>query len=153
MSASRLSRSQDRATPASFPDSDVGSYDGLDTSARIRPLDGSIAATAPLRPASPRYAARCAARSRVVTTSPPGFRARVTSFHSGNGDSIGSAPDRTPSCVCSRRLVPYSCEAKPVTGANIGPSVYVRSARSCSPVSRDPVTGRPPTRMSPRGWP
>lgn len=127
LSASPLSRAQDRPTVASFPESAAGLYDGVDTSARIRPLDGSIAATAPLRPRSPSYAACCAARSRVVTTSPPKGRERVRSFHSGNPDSIGSVPDRTSSSECSRKVVPYSCEAKPVTGAYNGPSSYVRS--------------------------
>ncbi len=127
LSASPFSRVQDRPTAESFPDSAAGSYDGVDTSARIRPVDGSIAATAPLRPSSPSYAACWAARSRVVATSPPAFWERVKSFHSGNGDSIGSAPDSTESSECSRRAVPYSCEAYPVTGAYNGPSSYVRS--------------------------
>ncbi|MGW1602716.1 hypothetical protein ACWCQV_16995, partial [Streptomyces eurythermus] len=73
-----------------MPDSSDGSYDGLVTSARIRPVAGSIAATAPLRPARPRYAASCARRSRVVTTSPPRPSARLTSLHSGSGLSSGS---------------------------------------------------------------
>ncbi len=85
-------------------------------------MAGSRAATAPLRPPSPLYAARCAAGSSVVTTCPPALRARVKSFHSGNGASIGSAPDSTPSSACSRSVVPYGWEAKPVTGAYIGPS-------------------------------
>ncbi|MGX1404992.1 hypothetical protein RKD40_002605 [Streptomyces ambofaciens] len=84
-------------------------------------MAGSIAATAPLRPSSPSNAARCAAPSIVVTTSPPGLWAPVTSFHSGSGASIGSAPDSSPSSACSRSVVPYACEAKPVTGAYIGP--------------------------------
>ncbi len=63
----------------------------------------------------------------VVTTLPPGFCARVTSFHSGNGARSGSVPDRMPSSACSRNVVPYTWEAKPVTGAYNGPFLYVRS--------------------------
>ncbi|CAM5321660.1 hypothetical protein SVIOM74S_02532 [Streptomyces violarus] len=58
-----------------------------------------------------------------MTTSPPEFRARVKSLHSGNGASLGSVPDRTPSSAFSRSVVPYNWEAKPVTGAYNGPSV------------------------------
>ncbi|CAM5583816.1 hypothetical protein SFUMM280S_00710 [Streptomyces fumanus] len=85
-------------------------------------MAGSTAATAPGRRPSPRYAARCAAGRIVVTTSPPGLGAPVTSCHSGSGASSGSAPDSTPSAACSSSVVPYSCEAKPVTGAYSGPS-------------------------------
>lgn len=128
LSASRFRVDQDLATAERFPDRTDGSYDGADTRARIRPVDGSMAATAPLRPARPSYAASCAALRSVVTTWPPGLRSRTaTPFHSGNGVSSGFVPDRTPSSVCSSRVVPYTCEAKPVTGAYIGPFVYVRS--------------------------
>ncbi len=127
LSGSRFSVAQDRATAERFPDRTDGSYDGADTRARIRPVAGSTAATAPLRPARPSYAARCAAPRRVVATSPLGYRSRAEPFHRGKGESSGSVPDRTPSSECSRRVVPYTWEAKPVTGAYIGPLVYVRS--------------------------
>lgn len=127
LSGSEFSRYQDRAVAAAFPDSTAGSYEGLDTSASTRPVDGSIAATAPLRPSSPSYAACCAAALRVVTTLPPRPWARVRPFTRGNGESIGSVPDSTASPLCSRSVVPYTWEAKPVTGAYNGPSVYVRS--------------------------
>lgn len=39
-----------------------------------------------------------------------------------------------------------------MTGAYIFPSVKVRLYFRSPPVSTDPVTGRPPTMMSPRGW-
>ncbi|GDY62823.1 hypothetical protein SAV14893_022160 [Streptomyces avermitilis] len=127
LAGSPFSRSHALVTAEFVPDSSPGSYDGAETSARIRPLDGSIAATAPRRPASPSYAARCAPAARVVTTLPPGFRSRETPFHKGSSDSIGSVPARMPSAAFSRPVVPYTCEAKPVTGAYRGPSWYVRS--------------------------
>ncbi len=126
-SGSAFSRAQVSRAVLPFPDSSAGSYDGTDTSARILPVDGSTAATAPLRRRSPSYAARCAAGSIVVSTWPPGLRDRVNSFHIGRGASSGAAPDSSPSSVRSSSVVPYSCEAKPVTGAYNGPSWYVRS--------------------------
>lgn len=127
LSGSAFSRVHVSRAVLPFPDSGSGSYDGTDTSARIRPVDGSTAATAPFRPRSPSYAARCALGSMVVSTSPPALRERVNSFHSGSGCSTGAAPDSTASSVASSSVVPYSCEAKPVTGAYNGPSLYVRS--------------------------
>src|SRR4051812_23167561 len=56
-SGSSFSRAQADSTASPFPDSSAGSYDGVDTSARIRPVAGSIAATAPLRVPSPSNAA------------------------------------------------------------------------------------------------
>src|SRR5690606_18514607 len=127
LSGSAFSRAQVSRASAPFPDSGCGSYDGTDTSARIRPVDGSTAATAPLRERSPSNAARCAAGWIVVSTCPPALRERVKSFHSGSGASAGSVPERIPSSACSSSVVPYSCEAQPVTGAYNGPSSYVRS--------------------------
>lgn len=57
----------------------------------------------------------------MVTTSPPGCRLRVISFQRGNGASIESVPERTGSSAFSIRVVPYVCEAYPVTGAYSGP--------------------------------
>ncbi len=48
-----------------------GSYSGIDTITRTLPVDGSIATTAPLRPARPLTAASVPFRSRFVTTSLP----------------------------------------------------------------------------------
>lgn len=59
----------------------------------------------------------------MVSTSPPALLERVNSFHSGSGCSTGAAPDSTASSVASSSVVPYSCEAKPVTGAYNGPSL------------------------------
>lgn len=64
-----------------------------------------------MRPPSPSYAARCIESLTVVTTLPPGCWLRVISFHSGNGASIESVPDRTESSAFSIRVVPYVCEA------------------------------------------
>ncbi len=58
----------------------------------------------------------------VVTTSPPGCRSRVISFQNGSGASMGSVPERTASSAFSISVVPYVCEAYPVTGAYSGPS-------------------------------
>ena len=85
-------------------------------------MAGSSAATAPRRVPRPTYAARWAASWMVVTTEPPALRSRVMSFHSGRKESSGSLPSRTESSACSRNVVPYTCEAKPVTGAYNGPS-------------------------------
>ena len=64
-----------------------GSYDGDVASARIAPVDGSIATTAPRTPFSPWYAARCAAGLRVSTTEPPGGAA---------GDLVGEPVQEQP---------------------------------------------------------
>ena len=48
-----------------------GSYSGIDTITRTLPVDGSIATTAPFRPARPFTAASVPFRSRFVTTSLP----------------------------------------------------------------------------------
>ncbi len=106
-----FSRRQASATAGPVPDSRSGSYDGVETSARIAPVDGSRAATAPRRPRSPSYAARCIDALTVVTTSPPGWRPRVNSFQKGSGASSGSVPESTSSSAFSSSVVPYVCEA------------------------------------------
>ena len=57
-----------------------GSYSGIDTITRTLPVLGSIATTAPLRPASPCTAALVPFTSRLVTTSLP---SRVASLEPG----------------------------------------------------------------------
>ncbi len=57
----------------------------------------------------------------VVTTSPPGCRPRVNSFQKGSGASSESVPESTASSAFSISVVPYVCEAYPVTGAHSGP--------------------------------
>ncbi len=99
------------------PESTDGSYEGLLTSARILPVAGSRAATAPRLPPSPAYAARCTAARTVMAAFPPAGRPRARSYQSGNADSPGSVPDRTASSARSTKLVPYVWEEKPVTGA------------------------------------
>lgn len=64
------------AVPA--PASDAGSYDGVDTTARIRPVPGSIATAAPFLSPSASNAAFCTAGSMVVTTVPGSARRPVT---------------------------------------------------------------------------
>lgn len=98
-------------TAGPVPDSSPGSYEGLLTSARILPVEGSMAATAPRLPPSPLYAASCIEALMVVATLPPGCWARVSSFQSGKGASIESVPERMPSSAFSIRVVPYVCEA------------------------------------------
>ena len=56
----------ERATVIRF-----GSYSGIETITRTLPVCGSIATTAPLRPARPATAAWVPATSRFVTTSLP----------------------------------------------------------------------------------
>ncbi len=56
----------------------AGSYDGVDTAARIRPVSGSMATAAPFLSPSASYAAFCTAGSTVVTTSPGADRPLVT---------------------------------------------------------------------------
>src|SRR5262249_35760691 len=58
--------------------SDEGSYDGVDTTARILPVFGSIATAAPFLSPSAWYAAFCTSGSTVVTTSPGSARLPVT---------------------------------------------------------------------------
>lgn len=51
----------------------------------------------------------------------------------------------------SRKDVPWAWEANPVTGAYIGPSLYVRLYLKSPGVATEPVIGLPPTMMLPRG--
>lgn len=74
-SSRRFSHAADCAA-VSWVASRLGSYDGEDTIARIRPVDGSSATTAPLQgPLHPRcrpsHAARCTRGTIVVSTLPP----------------------------------------------------------------------------------
>lgn len=103
-----------------------GSYDGVDTSARILPVDGSIAATAPFLSPRPLYAAFCAAAFRVVTTLPPSFSLPVIMSRVLRKKSRSSLPLRMPSSSFSSWLAPKACEEYPVTGAHIAPLDQVR---------------------------
>lgn len=68
-----------QAVPAvSASVSDDGSYDGVETTARIRPVAGSMATAAPFLSPSASYAAFCTAGSIVVSTSPGSARWFVT---------------------------------------------------------------------------
>ncbi len=73
--------------------SDVGSYDGVDTTARISPVLGSIATAAPLVSPSASNPAFCTSGSIVVTTLPGS--ARVPVIVSITVFSRGSVPLRT----------------------------------------------------------
>ena len=85
-----------------------------------------------------------------------GISAKVLTERLESLERAGAVVRRTlpaPANVQVYELTEWGYQAKPVMGAYIGPFVYVRSKRSGSRVSRDPVTGAPSTRMSPRGWP
>ncbi len=84
----------------------MGSYDGVLASARIRPLRGSSATTAPfLRPSAPN-AARWRAGSMLVATLPGGRWPRMIRSHQGKVASRSSVPARMPSSARSSREVP-----------------------------------------------
>ncbi len=99
-------RCQASLTAAPLPDSSPGSYEGVLTSARTRPVRGSIAATAPFLSPSPSNAARCIRGLMVVWTLPPRRWARVSRSHQGKVASRSSAPERMPSSALSSREVP-----------------------------------------------
>ncbi len=105
-SAAAFSRAQALLLAVLLPDSSPGSYEGVLTSARIFPVAGSTAATAPFLPPSPSYAARCTDGAMVVTTSPAGCCSRVSAVHSGTGASRASVPERMASSAFSRSEVP-----------------------------------------------
>lgn len=110
LAGSAFSRSQAALTRPPVPDSAAGSYEGLLTSARIFPVAGSTAATAPRLPARPAYAASCIPARMVVAAFPPPGRPRVRSYQRGKAESPGSVPDRTASSARSTKLVPYVWE-------------------------------------------
>lgn len=97
---------QASATCFPVPESRPGSYEGLLTSARILPVDGSIAATAPLLLLRPLNAACCIEGLMVVTTLPPGCCVRLRLFQYGIRVSSRDAPERMESSAFSRSVVP-----------------------------------------------
>ncbi|MNW56223.1 hypothetical protein D3C74_339300 [compost metagenome] len=104
----------------------MGSYDGLETSARILPVVGSIATTAPRWSPRASYAACWAAGSIVSSTDAPwGFlpvmRPWRRSIH-----SVLAWPLRNSFSVRSISLVPLTIEKNPVTWPYRGPFVYER---------------------------
>ncbi|CAM5699612.1 hypothetical protein SFUMM280S_04138 [Streptomyces fumanus] len=109
----------------SLPAIEEGSAPWKEASARILPVDGSIAATAPLPPCAfrPSYAAFCAAALRVVTTLPPSFFLPVIMSSVLRKRSRSSLPVRMPSSMASSCVAPYAWETYPVTGAHMGPSL------------------------------
>src|SRR4051794_70691 len=103
----------------------LGLYDGLETIARILPVRGSIATTAPrtLSPnaRSPSYAAFCASGSTVRVTLPPLGAWLSTRSITRLTNSEESLPDRMEFCVASTPPRPQSREKKPVRWAYSGP--------------------------------
>ncbi len=83
-----------------------GSYDGLVTRARMAPVVGLRATTAPLRPASPFIAAACAAGFRVSVTEPPRGWVPLSRSASRLTNSRLSLPARTGFSACSTPLAP-----------------------------------------------
>ena len=85
-----------------------GSNDGVLAIARIAPVLGLIATTAPRAPCrrNPRYAARCACGSSVSVTLPPlgGVPVRVSMTRRTNSDS--SVPDRIALACASMPVAP-----------------------------------------------
>ena len=83
----------------------MGSYVGSETFARILPVDGSIATTAPWTPSpsarSPSNAAVWAAGSIVSETWPPSVLLPLTRSTSRVTKSRESSPDSTSFWLCS----------------------------------------------------
>jgi hypothetical protein len=92
--------------------SGFGSYDGVDTTARMLPVAGSIATTAPTYPLSfmAEYAACCTAGSSVSWTLPPRGSRPVMRSESWPAMSSGASPDRISFWFRSMPVGPYRME-------------------------------------------
>jgi hypothetical protein len=95
-----------RIVLGSCEETGFGSNDGVLAMARIAPVDGSIATTAPCRLPRPLTAASCAARFSVSTTLPPRGSRPVSSADSRRVNSRLSLPDRKPFSACSIPVAP-----------------------------------------------
>ncbi len=93
-------------TFVSLADNRFGSNDGLVASARIRPVDGSIATTAPRYFFRPWYAARCAAAFSVSSTDPPLRACPRSRSENWLPSSRVSVPDRIGSSARSMPVAP-----------------------------------------------
>jgi hypothetical protein len=87
-----------------------GSYDGVEARARIAPVLGSSAATAPFLSPRPWKAAFCAAAFSVVTTLPPSFFLPVIMSSVFRKKSRSSLPVSMPSSRFSSCVAPMICD-------------------------------------------
>ncbi len=93
-----------------LPAKTEGSYEGVLASARMAPVCGSSAATAPFLEPSPLKAALWAAPSRVVTTFPPVFLSPVNIDRVRSKNSWSLLPVRMPSSMDSSCEESKACE-------------------------------------------
>ncbi len=95
-----------RISSVSCDDSSFGSNVGLDTMARMSPVPGSSATTAPGWVPSAAAATRCRLASTVVMTWPPFFGRPSTRSASVETASSGASPDRYVFIACSSSVRP-----------------------------------------------
>ena len=88
----------------------LGSNDGNCTLARMRPVAGSIATTAPFLPRSPLNAARWARASIVVLTAPPAGSRPAKSCSARSTTNSDDRPVRMRFSVRSSPVAPYTIE-------------------------------------------